>query len=266
MGAAIGMLLAACSPSAGPTPAATPSATPAAQTGGVVSAEVRVVPRQSSDLGFLIAAPVDQIWVEEGEEVKAGQGLMDLAVPDLELAVEAAEQGLIAAQQNEFIQSQGRRKWDGFKFVWVAGPPEQRTAAHARVLQAQASLEAAEAALEQSVVRAPFDGTVVAIHVQPGEVVQPARAVASIGELEQLQIETTNLSEREIARVRVGQAAEVLLDAIAAPLQVVVTRIDPIAGRAADGDVIYRVTMEPSTQPPDLLWGMTGIANIRVGE
>jgi RND family efflux transporter MFP subunit len=232
--------------------------------GDVIRAEVRVVPRRSSDLGFLIAAPVEQIWVVEGEDVRTGQGLLVLDVPQLEAAVEAAEQGLIAAKQNEFIQSQGRRKWNGFKFVWVAGPPEQRTAAHARVLQAQASLEAAKAALEQSVVRAPFDGTVVSIRVRPGEVVQPAQIVASVGELAHLQIETTDLSERDIARLRIGQAAHIMLEAFTEPLDGNVAAIDPIAGRSADGDVIYRVTIQLPVQPQELLWGMTGAAEIQI--
>jgi RND family efflux transporter MFP subunit len=216
-------------------------------------------------LSFLISAPVQTLLVNEGDLVDAGQALIQLHVPQLELEVQAAQQALISAQRDEYIQSQGRRKWDGFKYVWVAGPPEQRTQAHAKVLQAQAGLAKAQAEYEQAVLRAPFDGTVVSIDVLPGEVVQPGQIVATVGDLQRLRIETTDLSEREIARVHVGQTAQVTLDAFAVPLRGSVTAIEPLAGRSEDGDVIYTVTIELQAQPKQLLWGMTGTTEIQTG-
>ena len=227
---ALTVMLTACGPSAQASPIPAPTVAPVVSAGNAVSALVRVVPSQSSGLGFLIAGSVRQVLVQEGDEVEAGQALIVLSAPQLDLGVTAAEQGLIAAERNEFIQGQGRRKWDGFKFVWVAGPPEQRTQAHSRVLQAQAGLAAADAGLEQSILRAPFDGTVVAITVQPGEVVQPGQVVATVGDLARLRIETTDLSERDVARVRVGQAAQVTLDAFTAALNGSVAAIAPRRG------------------------------------
>jgi multidrug resistance efflux pump len=261
---AIAVTSAACTPSA---PAATPAGAHApalAQASDTVSTSVRVQPERSSDLGFLISAPVRQVLVHEGEAVEAGQSIVLLDTPQLELEVTAAEQGLVSARQDEYIQGQGRRKWDGFKFVWVAGPPEQRTAAHARVLQAQARLDAARAGLEQGNLRAPFDGTVVSIGVRSGEVVQPGQVVATVGDLEHLRVETTDLSERDIASVHVGQQAEVTLEALGVPLAGSVAAIDPLAGRSADGDVIYMVTIKLKAQPKLLLWGMTGKAEIQI--
>jgi multidrug efflux pump subunit AcrA (membrane-fusion protein) len=261
---AMALLLAACTPAAPAPSAGATSRPPVAAADNIVRASVRVEPAQSSDLGFLISASVKEVLVREGDGVEAGQALVVLDAPQLELGVQAAKEGLLAAERDEFIQSQGRRKWDGFKFVWVAGPPEQRTIAHARVLQSQAALAAATAALEQSVLRAPFDGTVVAIGVQPGEVVQPAQVVASVGDLTHLLVETTDLSERDIARVRVGQAANVTLDAFVVPLGGAVSLIEPRAGRSANGDVIYKITIDLSSQPQQLLWGMTGTAEVQI--
>ncbi len=153
----------------------------------------------------------------------------------------------------------------GWLQVRLAG--RSTRAAHActrRVIQAQAALDAAKARLEQSILRAPFDGVVVAIGIQSGEIVQPGQVIATVGDLTHLRIETTDLSEREIARVRVGQAAQVTLDAFAVPLVGSVTAIDPMAGRSADGDVIYKVTIQLASQPQQLLWGMTGTAEITI--
>lgn len=206
----------------------------------------------------MITAPVRQVLVSEGQTVSAGQTIIVLDSPQLEYSLRAAEAAYTSAERDEFIQSQGRRKWNGFKSVWVAGPPEQRQVARARVLQAQAGLEAARAKLDQSVLRAPFDGTLVSITVRPGEVVQPGQVTAIIGDLAHLRIETTDLSERNIARVRPGQRVQVAIEALRSNLEGTVAAIDPISGRSADGDVIYKVTIELDAQPLHLLWGMTG--------
>ncbi len=48
------------------------------------------------------------------------------------------------------------------------------------------------------------------------------------------------------------------LKAFATPLDGTVAAIMPMAGRSADGDIVYKVTVELQQQPAQLLWGMTG--------
>jgi multidrug efflux pump subunit AcrA (membrane-fusion protein) len=238
-------------------PAATPE--PLVPT---VSASVRIVPARIANLGFVVAAAVSQIPVSEGQAVKQGETLMVLDTPGLSYETDAAASAVTSAQADEFIQSQGRRKWDGFKFVWLAGPPEQRQLAHARVLQAQASLQEAQARLAQGTLTAPFDGTVVAINVSRGELVQPGEVAVVMADLSRLRVQTTDLSERDIASIRRGQRASIHLEAFEQPLLGAVTAIDPRAGTSADGDTVYQVTIELDEQPAHLLWGMTGTADI----
>ena len=259
-------VVAACSPAL-PPPALETNAQVQSASGASdrLTASVRVVPATMAELGFVISAPVRQVLVVEGSAVSAGQALIALDSPQLEYAVSAAEAAYTSAERDDFIQGQGRRKWNGMKFVWVAGPPEQRQVAHAKVLQAQAGLEARRAELRQAMLSAPFDGTVVSIAVRPGEVAQPGQVVAVIGDLTHLRLETTDLSERDIARVRLGQRARITLEALPSGLRGTVSAIDPMAGRSADGDVIYTVTIEMDAQPAQLLWGMTGEAIIEVG-
>jgi HlyD family secretion protein len=144
----------------------------------------------------------------------------------------------------------------------MAGPPEQRQKAAARVVQAQAGLEAAQAELAQATLVAPFDGTVVSIKIAPGELVQPGQVALVLGDLARLQIETTDLSERVVAGVRVGQTAHVRLKAFADELTGRVSAIAPMAGQSADGDTIYKVTIEFDQLPAGVMWGMTGDVEI----
>lgn len=265
LAAAAAIVLSACSPQASATPAAIAAPAEPALPANVVGASVRVVPAHSAELSFLISAPVRELRVSEGDQVRAGQAIMVLDAPQLEYGMQAAQAAYTSAERDQYIQSQGRRRWNGKKFVWAAGPPEQRTEASARVTQALAGLEKAQAEYDQAVLSSFFDGTVVSIAVNPGEVVQPGQVAAIIGDLSQLQIETTDLSERDVARVRPGQPARITLDALAHELTGTVAAIEPIAGRSEDGDVIYTVTIELDSQPPGLLWGMTGKTQIEVG-
>jgi multidrug resistance efflux pump len=180
-------------------------------------------------------------------------------------AVTAAREALKSAEADESIQGQGRRKWDGTKFVWLSGPPEQRQLAHAHTLQAQAQLAVAQAELAQATISAPMDGTVVSIRVEQGELVQSGQVVLVIANLNHLRVETTDLSERDIAHVQLHQHAKVQLKAFPDPLDGQVTAVMPLAGRSADGDTVYKVTIDLDAQPADLLWGMTGDVEIDTG-
>ncbi len=260
----LSLVLLGCTASPTVTPTALPTPSPAPGARSTVTASVKVVPAETADLSFAIGGAVKDVPVKQGDLVKAGAPLVNLDVPALSYAETAAEAALTSAQADAFIQSQGRRKWDGFKFVWLSGPPEQRREAEARVVQAQAGLSLAQAELAQATLVAPFDGTVVSIAVSPGETVQPHQIVVSLGSLDHLRVETTDLSERIINGIRLGQVANVRLKAFADPLTGHVTSIAPLAGKSADGDTIFKVTIELDQQPTGLMWGMTGDVDIQV--
>lgn len=262
MSIASAIFLTACaSSSPAPTAAALPTQASAVTVGGETAA-VTVVPSEIAHLAFVIAGPVKTISVSEGQAVRLGQELIALDAPDQAYAVTAAAAALKSAQADEFIQSSGRKRWDGFKFVWAAGPPELRQVAVAKTLQAQAALNEARAELAQATLVAPFDGTVVSVQVAAGEVVQPGQVAVVIGNLSHLQVETSDLSERSIARIRIGQSAHVQLKALVTELRGKVIAISPLAGKSSDGDTVFKVTIELDQQPPQLLWGMTGDVRI----
>ena len=90
-----------------------------------------------------------------------------------------------------------------------------------------------------SALAAPFDGTVVAVHARTGELAQLDRPVLTLATLDQLQIETTDLSERDIAKIKIGQTATVFVDALNAEFPATVTAIAPraekVGGEFVDG-------------------------------
>jgi multidrug resistance efflux pump len=138
-----------------------------------------------------------------------------------------------------------------------AGARDQTLAVAAvAVTEAEAALRRAQSAQEATAIRAPFAGTVTALSVSPGEMVQPGQVVLTLADLARLQVETTDLSERDVTRVVAGQPATVIVQSSNDQLPGQVTAIAP-ASTIVGGDVVYAVTIDLDQQPASLRWGMT---------
>ncbi len=91
---------------------------------------------------------------------------------------------------------------------------EHIDSAQADVDQAQASLDSAKATLAQATLTAPFAGTVASVEISPAETVIPGQVVIMMGDLSNFQVETTDLSERDVTNVQAGQTANVSVQAL----------------------------------------------------
>lgn len=125
--------------------------------------------------------------------------------------------------------------------------------------QALVALEEAYAALDAATVTAPIDGVVMSLAAGVGEQVSDGAEVATVADLTQLEL-TISVSELDIPRVHVGQAAEVQIDALAGQTFAgEVTAISP----ASDADataVTYPVTIWlPGDAADGVLPGMSAI-------
>jgi HlyD family secretion protein len=82
------------------------------------------------------------------------------------------------------------------------------------LVAARADLSAADAALERTRIRAPSAGTVLQINAKVGETATPSpeNALFVLGNLASLQVRA-EIEERDVGKVRVGQAAVVRSDA-----------------------------------------------------
>lgn len=87
--------------------------------------------------------------------------------------------------------------------------------AQAQLALAQAATQAARARLAQADVRAPADGRVLTRAVEPGQIVQPGRALFTLALQGPLQL-VAPVDERYLQQLQVGQAARVRADAFPA--------------------------------------------------
>ena len=263
------IFLAACG--GNPTPVAAPASTTVAEPVVVsdpntVVASAKVLPVQVSELGFTISALVKEIAVQEGEQVQAGQPLIVLDTPELEFAVIAAEQDYNSKSLAAELQKAEKVLYvnpDTGKKRWYSLPREVYLKALSVADQSKAVWDSAAASLTQNTLLAPYEGTVVDIQVIPGETVQSSQTVLVLADLNHLQIETTDLSERDVTRVKIGQSVDVYIEALGVNVAGKVVRISPIA-ETVGGDVVFPVTIELSEQPEGLFWGMTAEVQIAV--
>jgi len=237
-----------------------------------VSASAVIVPAQISQLGFVISGIAKEIPVKEGDAVAAGQILMVLDTPDLQFAVIEAQARVRTAQAQAEIRSNEIIKkyiinYETFtvRKLRLSVPHEVIEIANANVQQAQASVETAQAKLAQGALIAPHNGTAASIKVIPGEFVQSDRAVVILATLNNLQVETTDLGERDISNVHIGDTVNVFVEALKQTIKGKVISISPLADTVG-GDVVFKVTIALDEQPKGLLWGMTAEVTIQGGE
>jgi len=260
------LVIASCSPASTATPIPTLSLDAAdTSASSRVKAAAVVVPAQESHLSFVISGLVTDVTVAEGDQVQAGQALVQLDTSALEYDVISAEAALTMAKFDAKMQRQRDKKFDlrTFKIVHVSPPAEKILKADSKVEQSRLALEVAKASLAQGTLVAPFGGTVVEVKIAPGEYVQPAQVVIVIVNLEDLQIETTDLSELNIAAVQIGQPAKVFIEALNEDFTGRVTAISPISNTIG-GDVVFKVTIQLDEHPKSLLWGMSADVEIKV--
>jgi HlyD family secretion protein len=249
------LTLTACSGIAStPTPLPTVSldtTSPSGSSAQAVTASAEVVPIREAQLSFPTIGRVKSMDVKVGDKVQAGQSLVTLDTTLLEARVREAEANLSAAK----IQ---------LSYLKRIGTDERNLdSAQADVERAQALLDSVKATLaSQSALAAPFDGTIVSVNVEAGETVVPGRVVIVVGDLSHYQIKTTDLSERDVTRVKVGQPATVSIEALGQEFNGKVTEI-ALTSSTLGGDVVFTVTIELDGQPQGLLWGMSADVNIQ---
>ncbi|MEK6357246.1 MAG: efflux RND transporter periplasmic adaptor subunit [Burkholderia cenocepacia] len=90
----------------------------------------------------------------------------------------------------------------------------------AAIVSAEANAQAAQVAVDQTVIRAPFDGIVLAKHANVGDNITPFSsasdskgAVVTIADMETLEVEA-DVAESNIAKIRAEQPCEIQLDAL----------------------------------------------------
>jgi len=193
----------------------------------------------------------DQTRARLRDEVELARSDFNAIMRRIEL-----EAALITANAN---LENAERKYE----TLLEGPdPDEVALAEAQLKDAEAQLGVVRSQLGSASLNAPISGTAVSVDILPGETVLPGQTVVTLADLSELRVETTDLSERDVAQVAVGQEVSVYIEALDLDVPGIVARISPGAD-VVGGDVVYTVLIELDEQPAGLRWGMTVEVNIQ---
>jgi HlyD family secretion protein len=127
---------------------------------------------------------------------------------------------------------------------------------YATLMQAKLNVRTAQANLDATRLVAPFAGEVASISVSTGDYISAGQVILVISDVDHLHVETTDLSERDVPMVNLGQSVTVSIKALNQDVAGKVTEISPLAD-SLGGDVVYRVNIVLDALPPHLLAGMS---------
>lgn len=193
---------------------------------------------------------LEKLDVRKGQAVSSGQVIASVRAASIEKSYEVAVASL---RQAEDGLERASKVYEG------GGVSEVRMVElRTRLAQAVATAAAAENALEECKVLAPFSGRISQLLVEQGERVIPGQPVASIVGGGGLEVEIP-VPESEIAGIRIGERAAVTFPAL---------DTDPAGGKAVAAYVkskdlvpdrlshAYRCTLSLRNRPDELMDGM----------
>lgn len=222
------------------------SASVAQARGAVAQAEARL--RQLREVGLpaaeqaLIQAQANFTQArqqhERAKELKAKGFVSQAALDDAQRNLDVAESQLRAAKLQV---ATNRPSGSDFALAQTA------------LAQARANLGVAQAKLDQTVILAPVDGTLIARNVEPGNVVQAGKELMALAPEGETQV-VVQIDEKNLAQLRVGQHALASADAFprerfAAVLVYINPGIDALRGSV---EVKLRVPKPPGYLRQDM--------------
>lgn len=237
------LILGACMPQATPTPSTTEAEpTPVIDAG--VNASAVVVPLDVVELAYTTVGRVKSVEVKVGDEVTAGQALVQLDTAILDAQVIEAEFNVQA------LQSQLD------KLTRNIATERDRDIARANLEAGKAKLDSIKAQLANTTLITPISGTVTAVDISVGETATPGRILITVADISAFRVETTDLSEVDVPQVKIGQTATVYIEALDREITGKVIEIDQ-QSQTIGGDVVFKITIELDEQPEGLRWGMS---------
>jgi HlyD family secretion protein len=128
---------------------------------------------------------------------------------------------------------------------------------------AKARVQQAQAALDEATLVAPYDGSIAEVTINPGEIAAPGMRLISLADVSQWEVDTDDLTEKEVVGVQPGAPVNITLDALpGVTLNGQVMSITP-RSTTKSGDVTYTVKISIADPDPRLRWGMTASVDIR---
>jgi RND family efflux transporter MFP subunit len=195
-----------------------------------------VYPKKRATVAPKTTGRLARLLVDEGDHVKANQIIAELESGDARAQLAqvradiAAQRAKVDRARADIVDAQTKfdretsllQRGAGTKATYDEAEARlkvqhaQANAAESDVRATEARNQAAQVAMENTIVRAPFDGVVVRKLTEVGEIMSVSAVggvgVVTIASLDDLEVQA-DVSETQVHKVTVGGPAEILLDA-----------------------------------------------------
>ena len=225
----------------------------------LINAAGYVVAQRKAAVASKATGRLEWLGVMEGSRVKTGEVIARLEARDVQAQAEQAAANIVAAQ-GQLTQAEAEvvdataayertKDLADKKFIAQSALDTAQArfhkaraavaAARGGLAQAQAAERAARVAVDQTLIKAPFDGVVLTKSANVGDVITPFSsaldtkgAVVTMADMSTLEVEA-DVSEANLAKIAVGQPCEIQLDAFPDErFQGVVSRTVPTVDRS----------------------------------
>ena len=204
-----------------------------------------VVAQRKAAIASKATGRLEWLGVAEGSRVKSGEVIARLDNRDVVAQAQSAEANVNAARaavDQALAEENNARVAYKRNEELVARTFMSQSAldtARAQVVSAQAAARNAQVSVDYTMIRAPFDGVILSKSANVGDMVTPFSsaadskgAVVNMADMSTLEVEA-DVSESSLSKIKVGQPAEISLDALPdARFRGHINRIVPTIDRA----------------------------------
>ncbi|MFQ5513337.1 MAG: efflux RND transporter periplasmic adaptor subunit [Myxococcota bacterium] len=234
-----------------------------------ISVAGSLVARRESRIGPRVSGPLERIWVSEGDRVARGDALFQVERAAYLAALRKAEAGgdLLRAERRQVKADLERAKKLFAKQIIAKQDLDrletQLAVAAARERQAVQAVAIAQRNLEDTLVRAPFSGSVAKRLADEGTTATPQTVVIVLQETGVLEARAA-IAEGSHARIQVGDPARLYVEGIPDPLVSTVSAVSdtidpdtrtyevritiPNPDHVYKSGIFVRVEIEPSSR------------------
>ena len=192
-----------------------------------------LVTKDEMRLSFKVGGVIQRIAVKEGQRVKRGEVLAEIDRTEIDAQVEQARQ---AADKAARDAARGEKLYVD-KLISLGQLQDLRTQAAVT----KAALESAEFNRSYSIIAAPEDGVVLRRLAQDREVIAVGAPVFVFAALNRGYVVRLGLADREVMQVRLGDRADVRMDAY--PGKTFKAQVTEVAGAADERSGLFVVEL-----------------------
>ncbi len=228
-----------------------------------VSASGIVTGKDSAQLKFASGGKLAYMNVKTGDKVKKWDAIAGLDTYDLLAALRIAQSNF---RDKKAIADKIHDDLNGVGASETFAQKETRTTAEVAQDNAYDTLLSAQQALRDAVLISPIDGTITQADPIPGQVVLAADTIAKVVDFSQV-IFAADIDESDISKVKLGQKAEITLNAYGDTIfKGTVVEIGTQTRTTSNGATVVTVKVAFDDQSVEHIDGLNGQVNIITSE